>query len=406
MPTLEDELRTAMVEASEDLTVPDGLAARAWASGHRDETRRQPVGARRRTNRAGRGGPRYPRRHLVALGAGFAAIAIVVTAFALGGNSTGESAGTAASGSGNGGTTAIHGQASGGDSLTTAPQSVRGYLPRGARAPLANGSKVAAALAPGRLHSASGTSGTSGSATSSAGTSGTSGSTSGVTATRVVKDGSMELTVPKGHVQATVDGLVSLAKGLGGYVAESHTSNVAGSPTGNVTLRMPVTKFEDAVSGAQKTGHETSLTTSAHDVTGKFVDLNARLGALERTRQTYLTILGRATTIGQTLEVQQRVEDVQQQIEQIQGSLKVLRNQSADGTLTVAVSEAGSPAVVNQQHQRHGIGKAWHTSVQRFTRGTDAIIAALGTLLLVLLVIAAFAAISLLGYRVMRRAAG
>ena len=202
-----------------------------------------------------------------------------------------------------------------------------------------------------------------------------------------MKNGSMDLEVPKGQVQATVDKLVNLTTGLGGYVAQSHTSNFAGSPSGEVTLRMPVKKFEDAVSAAQKIGHETSLTTSAHDVTGKFVDLNARLSALQRTRQTYLTILGRATTIGQTLEVQQRVEDVQQQIEQLQGSLKVLRNQSADGTLTVDVSQIGA-TVVNHHHKQGGIGKAWHTSISRFNRGFDAIVGALGPLLLVILVLA------------------
>jgi hypothetical protein len=221
----------------------------------------------------------------------------------------------------------------------------------------------------------------------------------------VVKNGSMDLEVPKGQVQATVDKLVNLTTGLGGYVAQSHTSNFAGSPSGEVTLRMPVNNFEAAVSAAQKAGHETSLTTSAHDVTGKFVDLNARLSALQRTRQTYLTILGHATTIGQTLEVQQRVEDVQQQIEQLQGSLKVLRNQSADGTLTVAVSERGS-AAVTAPHQRHGIGKAWHTSVHRFTRGIDAIVAALGPLLLGLLVLAVLVVIVGLGYRGVRRVTG
>ena len=48
---------------------------------------------------------------------------------------------------------------------------------------------------------------------------------------------------------------------------------------------------QDAIAAARSSGKSVSLTTSADDVTGKYVDLTARLHALERTRSTYLTIL-------------------------------------------------------------------------------------------------------------------
>jgi len=227
----------------------------------------------------------------------------------------------------------------------------------------------------------------------------------GATATRVVKTGDMSITVPKGQVQTTITTLVNQASHLGGYVSQSRTDTVAGSPEGEVTLRIPVNSFEDAVAGAGKLGHQTSLSTNAHDVTGKFVDISARLSALKRTRSTYLTILGRATTIGQTLSVQQRVDDIQQQIESLQGQLKVLRNQSADGTLTVDVTQVGAPAtVVPLHHKRHGIGKAWHTSISRFSRGIDAIVAALGPLLLALILLGLIIGAGWLGVRRFGRA--
>lgn len=227
-----------------------------------------------------------------------------------------------------------------------------------------------------------------------------------VTATRVVKTGDLSLQVRRGLVQTTITKLTELNARLGGYVSESQTDNVVGSPSGEIVLRMPVGRFDAAVTGAEGLGRTVSLTTNAHDVTGKYVDLNARLAALRRTRQTYLTILGRAATIGSTLEVQQHIDDVQQQIEQIQGQLKVLRNQSADGTLTVDVSQLGSAQAPAHHHNRSGIGKAWHTSISRFARGFDAIVAALGPLVLALLVLAALALAGRLGYRGLRRAAG
>jgi Domain of unknown function (DUF4349) len=229
----------------------------------------------------------------------------------------------------------------------------------------------------------------------------------GVTATRVVKTGSLSLRVARGQVQPTVSKLVATTTHFGGYVSASRTDNLAGSPEGEVTLRIPAAQFDTAVNSVEKFGRVTSLTTNAHDVTGRFVDLGARLSALKRTRSTYLTILGSATTIGSTLEVQQHVDDVQQQIEELQGQLKVLRNQSADGTLTVDVSQVGSPVkVAARHHKSNGIGAAWHRSVRRFQRGIDSIVGALGPLVLVLLILAVLLGIGIFGYRGVRRAAG
>jgi Domain of unknown function (DUF4349) len=222
-----------------------------------------------------------------------------------------------------------------------------------------------------------------------------------VTATRVVKTGALEMTVGAGKVGATMSRLVSLTHTEGGYVSQSQTDQVLGSPTGELTIRMPVDRFDETVTAAQRLGHTTSLTTNARDVTGRVVDLGARVSALEQTRATYLTILGRATTIGATLEVQQRVDAVQQQIEELQGELKVLGDQSSDGTLTVDVTQQGAPVVVH--HPRGGLGAAWHTSISRFNRGFDAIVSGLGPLLLAVLILGVLAAIAALGYRGVRR---
>jgi hypothetical protein len=141
-------------------------------------------------------------------------------------------------------------------------------------------------------------------------------------------------------------------------------------------------------------------------VTGKVVDLGARLNTLRHSRSTYLTILSRANTIGETLSVQQRVDDIQSQIERLQGKLKVLRNQSADSTLTVAVSEPGTDdSTVVTPDQRTGINKAWHTSVSRFNHGVNAIVGALGPLLLALILIGLAFVIVKVAMRRSRRAA-
>jgi hypothetical protein len=222
---------------------------------------------------------------------------------------------------------------------------------------------------------------------------------SSATATRVVRNGQLSLQVKS--VTTAVARLTSLATSTGGYVQSSDTSTDSGTPQGDITLRVPVNGFDTAVTGAQRLGRTRSLTTSATDVTGHYVDLVARETALRQTRSTYLSILSSATTIGATLSVQQRVDDVQQQLDQLEGQRKVLAAQTADATLAVSLDQ-GHVAAAAASH-RSGISAAWHRSIHRFTVGFDAVVGVLGPLLLAVLLAAILAGIGVLGYRGMRR---
>jgi hypothetical protein len=219
------------------------------------------------------------------------------------------------------------------------------------------------------------------------------------TATRVVRTGHLSLQVSS--VTTAVARLTALATSAGGYVQSSATSTDSRTPAGDITLRVPVAGFDAAVAGAQRLGRTRSLTTSSSDVTGHYVDLVARATALRQTRSTYLSILSSATTIGATLSVQQRVDDVQQQLDQLEGQRKVLAAQTADATLAVSLDQ-GHVATHADSHSS-GIGAAWHRSVHRFSVGVDAVVGLLGPLLLAVLLIALLTGIGLLGYRGMRR---
>ena len=204
---------------------------------------------------------------------------------------------------------------------------------------------------------------------------------------RVIKTGQLDLQVPRGEVSTTLNRLTGLATFMRGYVADSVTSEGGPAPSGQITLRVPVANFEPTIKRARSYGEKVlSLETSSQDVTNKYVDLAARIRALKDTRSTFLTLLSKATTIGETLAVQQHVTDVQTQIEQLQGQLRVLGNRSAMSTLTVTVDQKVLPTPA--AHHQSGISKAFHRSVDRFVNGIEAIVGALGPLLLAALLIA------------------
>ena len=137
-------------------------------------------------------------------------------------------------------------------------------------------------------------------------------------------------------------------------------------------------------------------------MTSKFVDLKARISALEKTRETFLTLLAKATTIGETLAVQQHVTDVQTQIEQLQGQKKVLVNRAALSTLTVTVDQKVA-VQTTPSHEKSGLHKAFDRSVSRFVHGIEAIISIIGPLLLVALIVGLGWLAARFGYRRLRR---
>ncbi|MBV9291269.1 MAG: DUF4349 domain-containing protein [Frankiales bacterium] len=224
---------------------------------------------------------------------------------------------------------------------------------------------------------------------------------------RVVKTGHVDLQVRKGAV-SVLGQVTALADLEQGFVADSSSTEGGGVPSGRATLRIPVANFDDAVNRVRAIGHGPGakildLETSGQDVTSQYVDLQARIKALRATRSQFITLLSKARTIGQTLAVQQRITDVQTQLEQLQGQLKVLSSQTSYSTLTVTVDQRLAPVAIKVHHQASGLHRAFDRSVSRFARGFDAIVAAIGPILLVVLVGGALWLGAWFGYRRLRR---
>jgi len=207
---------------------------------------------------------------------------------------------------------------------------------------------------------------------------------------RIEQTGSLSLTVGKGALGKTMSELTFLADAVNGFVASSQTDSGALAPTGtasgSITLQVPEASFATVVKKAQALGTTEALSTKATDVTSQFVDLNARIAALQASRQQYLTIMAKATSIGDVLAVQAQLDTIESEIEQLQGQLNVLSNQTTYSTLTVLVSEQ---APRGHHHKapghRSGLATAWHNSVHGFVIGVEGLVRLAGPALFVLL---------------------
>jgi hypothetical protein len=207
---------------------------------------------------------------------------------------------------------------------------------------------------------------------------------------KIEQTGTLGLTVARGKLNRTMTQLTFLAAANGGFVATSQTASGAGSggaPYGSITLQVPVANFSAVVKQAQALGKTNALSTKATDVTGQYVDLQARIASLEASRQQYLTIMTKATTVGDVLSVQSQLDSIQTEIEQLQGQLQVLDSETSYSTLAVTVNEhmrVPPPGPLPES----GVVRSWHDSINGFLDGVDGVIRLAGPVLFALVLLA------------------
>lgn len=224
---------------------------------------------------------------------------------------------------------------------------------------------------------------------------------------RIEETGTVTVVVRAAQIQPDMGRLMTLAQGLGGFVASTDTQSASsGSPAqGTVTLQVPVADFATAVSDSRALGKVAALSTQAVDVTGQYVDLQAQITAAQASRQQYLTIMAKATTVGSVLAVQEQLDNVESQLQQLQGQLKQLSTETTYSTLTVTLTQK----VVPPPPVKHAgsLLKAWRAAVNGFVSGFEAVVRVAGPLAFALLLLAAlyFGGRSLWRLRLRRRGA-
>jgi hypothetical protein len=159
---------------------------------------------------------------------------------------------------------------------------------------------------------------------------------------KIIKSGNLSLDVKRGTFGERVQEATLVASRHGGYVASSESSS-GKLPSGTLVLRVPANQFEAAIGELRDLGKVKGQRISGQDVTSQFVDLQARLRNWQAQETVLLRLMAKSASITDSLRVQNQLQDVQLQIEEIQGQLRVLNDQTALSTITLALTEA--PAV-------------------------------------------------------------
>jgi hypothetical protein len=153
----------------------------------------------------------------------------------------------------------------------------------------------------------------------------------------VVFTGELGVLVSDGSVASALDQAVLVAEDEGGHLA--------GRGNDFVKVKVPSSRFREAMSKIEKVGEVTNRSVTADDVTAEFKDLEVRLENLKATRKRIEELMGRAGNLTELFVVEKELERVTTEIDVIQGRLRFLRDSTSFSVITIRAAAKPKPVV-------------------------------------------------------------
>ena len=129
------------------------------------------------------------------------------------------------------------------------------------------------------------------------------------------------------EVEASLGQVEALGRELGGFLArrDDHA----------ITLRVPASRFDEAVKRLEKVGDVLHRNVTAEDVTEEFRDLEVRLKSAHAVQERLTQLLAKATKVEESVMIERELDRVTGEIDRIEGRMKFLRDRAAFSTITV-----------------------------------------------------------------------
>jgi hypothetical protein len=194
--------------------------------------------------------------------------------------------------------------------------------------------------------------------------------------TMVIRTGQAFIEVDK--VDPAVLRIRQLTAQLGGYITNSAISGGNDQiRVATLELKIPVTKYDQAVGSLSTIGKVETVNSTAQDVGEEFVDVSARVKNSGRLEERLITLLATRTgKLDEVLRVERELARVREEIERYEGRLRYLSARVAMSTLSITVHEP-APILGNTPGE-NPIAAALRRAWKNFVGLVAALIASLG----------------------------
>lgn len=160
---------------------------------------------------------------------------------------------------------------------------------------------------------------------------------------KIVKNAVVRLEIAKDGFRKAFDSASRVAGAHGGFVVSSESSTESDADShGVLVLRVPAASFDAVRAELGGLGEVKNEHLTGQDVGGQIVDTDARIRSLQAQEESLRTLMSKAKTIGETVEVQGHLTQVRQQIEQLSGEKARLEDAAALATIRVELFEPGA----------------------------------------------------------------
>jgi hypothetical protein len=198
---------------------------------------------------------------------------------------------------------------------------------------------------------------------------------------------SARLLIRTGSITMQVDSLElaavavrRVAAAVGGFVATTSMRTVERVRSGEMELKVPAGRFDDAMDRLRALGKVELAEAAAQDVGEEYVDIAARLANARRLEARLLELLaGRTGRLSDVLEVERELARIREEIERYTGRLQFLRQHAAVSTITVQLHEPGT--VIGREPGAGVIGAAFLQAWRNFIGLVAFLVQALGVVL-------------------------
>jgi hypothetical protein len=216
--------------------------------------------------------------------------------------------------------------------------------------------------------------------------------------TKVVRTADLRIEVEKGEFGQQLRRASALARQLGGFVQSSSTTSFEeGDASGEVTLRVPVDRFDEAMTELTRLGTVESSAEKGEDVTGQLVDLAARVRALRAEEDALNALMAEAKNVNEVLSIRGTAVGIREQIEQLAAQEASLADRSSFSTIHVVLHEESATLAKSKPDD-----DGWSIA-QAFDTAGDAGVRVVGSMIVVVGVALPFLPFALLALYLARR---
>lgn len=153
----------------------------------------------------------------------------------------------------------------------------------------------------------------------------------------VIKESSMSLVVD--DVYKTSDDIIDYATINNGYMVTSSLTSPENAPFAQIVIRVPADKLRQTLKYFRGLAVKVSSENlTGRDVTDEYVDIEARLETLEKTKSKFEEILTKSVEISDILRVQRELISLQSQIDRLKGQQKYFKQNAQLAKIVVYLS--------------------------------------------------------------------